>query len=229
MKPVLRLASLCFAWPDSNPVVQIEQLELAAGEHLFIQGPSGSGKTTLLNLITGLQPGFTGTLELAGQNLASLSSRALDRLRADHIGLLFQQFNLLPYLNLIDNVCLPCSLSRGRREAACRDGRSVEQEAERLLTRLQLDPALFHQRRVAELSIGQQQRVAAARALIGCPALIIADEPTSALDAATRDLFMRLLFEELEQSDSTLLMVSHDPALAAGFPRQLHLGERSSC
>ncbi len=230
MTPVLSLKSLSFAWHGrKEPVVQIDQLTLEAGEHLFIQGPSGSGKTTLLNLITGLQPGFTGTLELTGQNLANLSSRALDRLRADHIGLLFQQFNLLPYLNLIDNVCLPCTLSKQRREAASRDGRSVEQEAERLLTRLQLDPKLFRQRRVAELSIGQQQRVAAARALIGAPALIIADEPTSALDATSRDRFIHLLFEELDQSDSTLLMVSHDPSLAVHFPRQLHLGAPSSC
>lgn len=229
MKPVLHLESLSFAWPGSTPLVQIEQLQLSAGEHLFIQGPSGSGKTTLLNLITGLQSGFTGTVDLAGQSLAELSTRALDRFRADHIGMLFQQFNLLPYLNLIDNVCLPCTLSRKRRAAASREGRSVEQEAERLLTRLQLDSALFRQRRVAELSIGQQQRVAAARALIGGPALIIADEPTSALDAETRDLFMRLLFEELEQSESTLLMVSHDPALASHFPRHLHLGGTPSC
>ncbi len=229
MSPVLRLESLCFAWPGSEPVLQLDRLELKAGEHLFIQGPSGSGKTTLLNLITGLQPGYNGTLDVAGQALAGLSSRALDRLRADHIGLLFQQFNLLPYLNLIDNVCLPCKLSRERRDAATRSGGSVEQEAERLLTRLQLDPALFRQRRVAELSIGQQQRVAAARALIGGPTLIIADEPTSALDAVTRDHFMRLLFEELEQSDSTLLMVSHDPSLAPHFPRQLHLGDTVSC
>jgi putative ABC transport system ATP-binding protein len=229
MKPVLRLESLCFAWPDSPPVVQIDELELMPGEHLFIQGPSGSGKSTLLNLISGLQPGYTGTLEVAGQNLAQLSSRALDRLRANHIGLLFQQFNLLPYLNLIDNVCLPCSLSRQRRRVAGQNRRSIEQEAERLLTRLQLDPALFRRRQVAELSIGQQQRVAAARALIGRPTLIIADEPTSALDPDSRDHFMRLLFEELAQSDSTLLMVSHDPALAAGFPRHLHLGEHSPC
>jgi len=129
MKPVLRLESLCFAWPDSPPVVQIDELELMPGEHLFIQGPSGSGKSTLLNLITGLQPGYTGSLEVAGQNLARLSSRALDRLRADHIGLLFQQFNLLPYLNLIDNVCLPCSLSRQRRRVAGQHRRSIEQEA----------------------------------------------------------------------------------------------------
>lgn len=224
MNPVLSLGGLTFAWPAQTPLLQIEQLTLSPGEHLLIQGPSGCGKTTLLNLITGLQSGHSGTLEVAGHHLLQLSSRALDRLRADHTGLMFQQFNLLPYLNLVDNVTLPCTLSKRRRAAASSQGLTPVQEAERLLTRLQLDPALFHQRTVAELSIGQQQRVAAARALIGHPALIIADEPTSALDHANRDHFMALLFEELKHSGSTLLMVSHDPALAHYFPRTLNLG-----
>ncbi|GAA0787197.1 ABC transporter ATP-binding protein [Marinobacterium sediminicola] len=229
MSSVLRLKSLRFAWPNQAPILMIDQLELGPGDHLLIQGPSGSGKTTLLNLISGLQPGYDGTLEVAGQNLASMSSRALDRFRADQVGMLFQQFNLLPYLNLIDNVTLPCSLSALRRHRAGINGQCVEQEAERLLTRLQLDPALFRQRKVTELSIGQQQRVAAARALIGRPSLLIADEPTSALDTDSRDHFMQLLFEELNQSNTTLLMVSHDPALAKYFAQRLFLGRTASC
>lgn len=229
MTSVLRLESLRFAWPRSDPLLLVDSLELQPGEHLFIRGPSGSGKTTLLNLITGLQRGYSGTIEVTGHNLATLSSRALDRLRADHIGLLFQQFNLLPYLSLVDNVTLPCTLSRQRQRQAGNRGVSPVREAERLLTRLQLDPALFRQYRVAQLSIGQQQRVAAARALIGSPALIVADEPTSALDHDSRDHFMSLLLEELQHSNSTLLMVSHDPTLARHFPRQLELGGPASC
>ncbi|MBR9829678.1 MAG: ATP-binding cassette domain-containing protein [Oceanospirillales bacterium] len=229
MIPVLRLDALSFAWPHQSPLLHIDRLQLMPGEHLLIQGPSGSGKTTLLNLITGLQSGHGGTLEVAGHSLVQQSSRALDRLRADHMGLLFQQFNLLPYLSLVDNVTLPCMLSNRRRAAASHQGLTPAQEAERLLTRLQLDPALFHQRTVAELSIGQQQRVAAARALIGRPELIIADEPTSALDHTNRNHFMALLFEELQHSGSTLLMVSHDPALANHFPHTLNLGRMPSC
>ncbi|MBA4502364.1 ABC transporter ATP-binding protein [Marinobacterium marinum] len=229
MTHILHLKNLQFSWPGQPPVIELDQLHLAPGEHLFIQGPSGSGKTTLLNLITGLQPGYHGAVTVAGRELARLSSRARDQFRADHMGLLFQQFNLLPYLNLVDNVTLPCTLSAARRTTASQDSGSVDREAERLLTRLQLPPQLFRQRRTAELSIGQQQRVAAARALIGRPALIIADEPTSALDHASRDHFIQLLFEELEQSGSTLLMVSHDPALAARFPRHLQLGAATIC
>lgn len=229
MKPIIRIDNLRFAWPGQAPMLEIQQLQLQAGEHLFIQGPSGSGKSTLLNLIAGVLGGFEGEISLAGQSLASLSERQRDRLRADHIGVLFQQFNLLPYLNLIDNVSLPCTLSAPRREAAIRRSDSVQAEAHRLLERLQLPAKLFQRRTVAELSIGQQQRVAAARALIGAPELIIADEPTSALDGASRDRFMQLLLEELDQSNTTLLLVSHDPALSEYFSRHLTLEGASSC
>lgn len=229
MKPIISIDNLRFAWPGQAPMLEIQQLQLQAGEHLFIQGPSGSGKSTLLNLIAGILGGFEGEISLAGQPLANLSERQRDRLRADHIGVLFQQFNLLPYLNLTDNVSLPCTLSAPRREAAIRRSGSVQAEAHRLLERLQLPTELFQRRAVAELSIGQQQRVAAARALIGAPELIIADEPTSALDGASRDRFMQLLLEELDQSNTTLLLVSHDPALSEYFSRHLTLEGAGSC
>jgi putative ABC transport system ATP-binding protein len=229
MSPLIEIRNLHFAWPGEAEVLNIEQLQLQPGEHLFIQGPSGSGKSTLLNLIAGVLSGFKGDIKLAGHSLASLSERQRDRLRADHIGVLFQQFNLLPYLNLIDNVSLPCTLSAPRREAAIRRSGSVQAEAHRLLERLQLPTELFQRRAVAELSIGQQQRVAAARALIGAPELIIADEPTSALDGASRDRFMQLLLEELDQSNTTLLLVSHDPALSEYFSRHLTLEGAGSC
>lgn len=229
MSPLIEIRNLHFAWPGEAEAVSIEQLQLQPGEHLFIQGPSGSGKSTLLNLIAGVLSGFKGDIKLAGHSLASLSERQRDRLRADHIGVLFQQFNLLPYLNLIDNVSLPCTLSAPRREAAIRRSGSVQAEAHRLLERLQLPTELFQRRAVAELSIGQQQRVAAARALIGAPELIIADEPTSALDGTSRDRFMQLLLEELAQSNTTLLLVSHDPELADHFSRHLTLEGGGSC
>lgn len=223
MTLVVDIRKLSFAWPGEAPVIELEQLQLAAGEHLFIQGPSGSGKSTLLNLIGGVLTGFTGDIRLAGQSLAQLSARQRDRLRADHLGVLFQQFNLLPYLNLVDNVTLPCTLSRRRRAAAIERSGSVENEAARLLERLQLPPQRYRKQAVAQLSIGQQQRVAAARALIGAPDLMIADEPTSALDIRGRDLFMQLLLEELAHSGTTLILVSHDPALSGYFDRHLNL------
>ncbi|MBV0932761.1 ABC transporter ATP-binding protein [Marinobacterium weihaiense] len=229
MTPILHAESLSFAWPGQPPLFQLPELILPAGEHLVITGPSGSGKTTLLNVLAGLQAGHSGHLSVAGEALSTLSSRALDRLRADRMGLLFQQFNLLPYLNLIDNVTLPCTLSSVRRDAVSRQGLAPAEAAERLLTRMQLDPALFYRRRVAELSIGQQQRVAAARALIGNPALILADEPTSALDPDNRDRFMALLRDELAACGSSLVMVSHDPALIRGFDHHLDLGALISC
>jgi putative ABC transport system ATP-binding protein len=224
MKPIISIDNLRFAWPGQAPVLEIPQLQLAAGEHLFIQGPSGSGKSTLLNLLAGVLTGFEGEIRVAEHALGRLSERRRDRLRADRIGVLFQQFNLLPYLNLTDNVSLPCSLSAKRRSAAIQRSGSVEAEAKRLLAQLQLPTELFDRRAVAELSIGQQQRVAAARALIGSPDLIIADEPTSALDGASRDRFMQLLLDELAQSETTLLLVSHDPSLAHYFSRHLDLG-----
>jgi len=227
MKPVLNIEQLCFAWPGQPPLIDIPSLQLHTGEHLFIQGDSGSGKSTLLNLIIGMLPGFSGQVEIAGQALHTLSRRQTDRLRADQMGILFQQFNLLPYLNLVENVCLPCRFSSARRAAACQRSQSPQQEAIRLLERLRLDVGKLQKRPVAELSIGQQQRVAAARALIGSPALIIADEPTSALDPGHRDLFIDLLLEEAEFCGSTLLMVSHDPALTTHFNRQLKLGGHS--
>lgn len=224
MTRVLNIEQLRFAWPAQPTLIDIPTLQLHAGEHLFIQGDSGSGKSTLLNLLTGMLPGFSGQIEIAGQTLHTLSRRQTDRLRADQLGILFQQFNLLPYLNLIENVCLPCRFSTTRRTTACRRSESPQREAIRLLERLGLDAGKLLQRPVAELSIGQQQRVAAARALIGAPALIIADEPTSALDPRHRDLFIDLLLEEAEHCGSTLLMVSHDPALTTYFKRRLQLG-----
>ncbi|MES1162446.1 MAG: ATP-binding cassette domain-containing protein, partial [Rhizobacter sp.] len=140
--------------------------------------------------------------------------------RADHVGYIFQQFNLLPYLSVIDNVLLPCRFSALRAQRAGVPHRA----AESLLARVGLAQALWS-RPAAQLSVGQQQRVAAARALIGTPELVIADEPTSALDAPLRDGFMDLLLGECRAAGSTLVFVSHDERLAARFDRRLSLPE----
>lgn len=220
---LLDLDGVRFAWTTGRPLIDIERFTLGAGETVFLAGPSGSGKSTLLSLIGGVIAADAGRLRVCGHDLAALSGVARDRLRADHLGIIFQQFNLVPYLSMEDNVLLPCRFSRARRARIAQAGSSPPAEARRLLSRLGLDRPSLTGRPVTGLSIGQQQRVAVARALIGAPALIIADEPTSALDEGTRERFMALLFDECRASGAALLFVSHDARLAVRFDRHLDL------
>lgn len=222
--PVVRIADLRFAWPGHAPLLNIGAFELNAGERLFLRGPSGSGKSTLLGLIAGVLESDNGALHVLGQDLVKLSGGQRDQVRADHLGVIFQLFNLVPYLSVVQNVILPCRFSR-RRQSEAQAAGGVEQEAKRLLARLGLDDPDLLARNVTDLSVGQQQRVAAARALIGNPSLIIADEPTSALDADTRDRFIDLLSQEAQKTNAALLFVSHDASLAGLFDRALDLPE----
>jgi putative ABC transport system ATP-binding protein len=219
------MRTLRYRWPRAAcDTLDIEALDVAAGEAVFVYGPSGCGKSTLLALLAGVLVPSGGSLQVLGREWQSLSGARRDRLRADHVGYIFQQFNLLPYLSVLDNVRLPCRLSAQRRrraQAAAPDGGL--QAAQQLLQRVGLGPPWWH-RAAAELSVGQQQRVAAARALIGTPELVIADEPTSALDEPLRDAFMALLRQACTEAGSTLLFVSHDARLAAHFGRQVDLG-----
>ena len=210
--------ALCYRWPGAAAdCLAIERLHIGAGQTVFLHGPSGSGKSTLLGLMAGVLLPRQGTVRLLGQDWAALSGARRDAFRADHVGYIFQQFNLLPYLSVLDNVLLPCRFSALRRRRA-----QASAGAEQLLEHVGLGPALWP-RRAAELSVGQQQRVAAARALIGQPELVIADEPTSALDAALRDAFMALLLQQCRDAGSTLVFVSHDERLAAQFDQTLSL------
>jgi putative ABC transport system ATP-binding protein len=219
MNAVLAIDSLRFAWPgEDRPVLDIEALSVAPGEKVFLHGPSGSGKSTLLAAIGALVVPQAGRITLCGRDLSALSRGGRDRFRADHLGVIFQQFNLLPWLDVLANVALPCRFSKTR---AARAG-DVEGAGRELLRSMDLEPSLWH-RRADQLSVGQQQRVAAARALIGQPELLLADEPTSALDADRRDRFLDLLFARLEQAGSALLFVSHDLALGARFDRVVEL------
>lgn len=224
-QPLLELHDLLFAWPGQAPLLDIPALRLEAGEALFLKGPSGSGKTTLLGLLGGVNLPGQGSIRLLGQNLADLGQGARDRFRVDHTGYIFQQFNLLPFLSVRENVELPCHFSRIRAERAARRHGSVDQAAGVLLSHLGLDDPTLLGRRAGSLSIGQQQRVAAARALIGQPELVIADEPTSALDTDAREAFIRLLFDECRDAGASLLFVSHDQSLAPLFDRHLSLAE----
>ena len=221
--PIIGLNQLKYSWPgQTRPALEIDAFRLNAGERLFVYGPSGCGKSTLLSLLAGVVVPQQGEVCIAGQRIDRLGAAKRDHFRADHIGLVFQQFNLLPYLNVLDNVTLACDFSRKRAANLKQQGVSAPDEARRLLSRLLLPEALWAQS-VMQLSIGQQQRVAVARALIGAPDLIIADEPTSALDRESRDQFLQLLMTETAQSGSSLVFVSHDDALKMHFDRHLHL------
>lgn len=221
--PVLALRDLHFSWPRRAWTLHIPQLQLLTGETLFLHGPSGCGKSTLLNLVAGTLRSQSGAVELLGQDLACGSGARRDRLRADHIGVLFQQFNLLPFLSLIDNVLLPCRFSSRRRARAVQRHGSMLNAAAALLEQLGLADSALQRAPVMELSVGQQQRAAAARALIGGPELVIADEPTSALDTDARDAFLSLLFDECAAARAALLFVSHDLTLAPRFAHTVSL------
>jgi len=193
-----------------------------AGERVFIHGPSGSGKSTLLALLGGVLIPERGSVQVLGTELSSLPPARRDRFRGDHVGFVFQLFNLVPYLSVLENVMLPCRFSARRRGRAIDAGGSVHAEAVRLLSHLDLEPSLLA-RQVTDLSVGQQQRVAAARALLGRPEIVVADEPTSALDANRQESFLRLLLQECAAAGATLLFVSHDRRLAVQFTREIDL------
>ena len=213
----LSLHGLRYRWPGAAAdTLAIDDLSLLPGDTVFLRGPSGCGKSTLLSLAAGVVLPDAGQAQLLGQNWASLGASARDRHRAAHLGYIFQQFNLLPYLSVLDNVRLPLRFSPAR---ARRAGPAA---AEALLERTGLPSTLWGQR-ADRLSVGQQQRVAAARALIGAPEVVIADEPTSALDEPLREAFIDLLRDSCAQAGSALLFVSHDARLAERFARVVDL------
>ena len=220
-EPILSLTGVRFRWPDGPLLLDIDRFELAPGERVFLQGASGSGKSTLLGLIAGIHQPETGQVRIHGLDLVGLRASARDRVRGSELGYVFQQFNLVPYLSVLENVLLPLTFSADRRARAEQHGAPRDQALE-LLRALGLDDELAS-RSPGNLSVGQQQRVAVARALLGRPPLLICDEPTSALDANARDDFLDLLIRSVEASQAALIFVSHDPSLAGHFPRQLRL------
>lgn len=217
--PAILIEQLKFAYTRGKDVLDISRFVLPRGERMFLHGPSGTGKTTLLGLLAGILEPASGKIEVLGRSYAGMRGSARDHFRGSHIGYIFQMFNLIPYLNVRDNIVLPCLLSPERKERL--RGQAPEDAAAEIASHLQIADLLS--KRVTELSVGQQQRVAAARALMGSPELIIADEPTSALDSDRREIFLQLLFKEAERSNSTILFVSHDQSLAPLFTRTLSL------
>lgn len=218
-EPIIELRDVAAGY-GSRIVLALDALALARGERVFVAGPSGSGKSTLLGLVAGVLVPERGTVRVLGEDLGRLSGAARDRFRGSHCGIVFQQFNLVPYLSVIDNVLLPLRFSPERR---ARVGAGARDEARRLLAALGLESLAGEARGVATLSVGEQQRVAVARALLGRPELVIADEPTSALDADARGAFLELLLTECRAAGSTLLFVSHDAALGPLFERRIDL------
>ncbi|MDH5601466.1 MAG: ATP-binding cassette domain-containing protein [Gammaproteobacteria bacterium] len=222
---VIDIKQLEFSWKENSPLtLDIEQLKIQSTERVFIKGASGSGKSTLLSLLGGVLVPQKGKIEILGQPINSLNSTARDIFRANHIGFIFQMFNLLPYLSVIENVILPLHFSAQRKQRVLKNG-SIKDEALRLLAHLDLSAEDILSRATHELSVGQQQRVAAARALIGRPEIVIADEPTSSLDADRRDAFIELLVNECKENNSTLIFVSHDQSLESHFNRSISLSE----
>ena len=223
---MVKLENLRFRWSAADAVVlDIEEFHVADGERVFVEGPSGCGKTTLLNVLSGIAIAESGVVSINGGNLTGMKPSERDAFRADNIGVIFQTFNLLPYLSMVENVALSCSFSVARHRRSLDKSATPAAEAERLLSRMGLAVEIV--RPVSRLSAGQQQRVAAARALIGSPKLVVADEPTSALDGPSRDAFLNLLLDECRENLATLVFVSHDTSLADRFDRRVSLPEIS--
>ncbi len=219
--PAVALTDVRFAYKAGRDVLAIERLTIARGETVFLHGPSGSGKTTLLGLLAGVLQANRGQVQVLGEDFTRMASGARDAFRARHLGYVFQMFNLIPYLSVKENILLPIRLDAGRR---ARLGSQSFDAAVREVAG-ELDIARYLDTPIGELSVGQQQRVAAARALIGQPEVVIADEPTSALDTDRREQFLQLLFRSCEKAQATLVFVSHDHTLMPLFSRIVELGE----
>ncbi len=231
--PVLTISALRFRYPvdhadagapPAGDLVDVHALSLAPGEQLLLTGGSGSGKSTLLHLIAGLIDPRAGSVTVAGQNVHALAPAARDRHRGRAIGMIFQTFNLLPGFSAIENVMLAMMFA----DAKQLPPREHRGRASDLLTRLGLPAGRLHDADVTKLSIGQQQRVAVARAIACQPSLVLADEPTASLDPENRDAAIELIQSACKDANAALLCVSHDPAIAQRFARRVRLADLRS-
>jgi putative ABC transport system ATP-binding protein len=221
LDPILTLSDVRYRWAGARSFgLHIPSLSIAPAETVLLLGDSGSGKSTLLSLLCGTITAQSGAVSVCGFDIATLSAGQRDRFRAEQIGLIFQQFNLLPFASVQDNIALPLQFAPKRRARVD----DITAEALRLCRALDL-PSDVMKARAGTLSVGQQQRVAAARALIGTPPLIVADEPTSSLDASAQARFLELLFAQSRAHGTALLMVSHDARLADQFDRVIHMAD----
>ena len=216
--PALSISDLAFQFDaETGPILRIKSWQVDRGKQVFLQGASGSGKSSLLTLLAGLRVPTMGEVRVLGTTISNLSNHERDRFRALNIGVVFQQFNLIPYLSVMDNILLAAKFGET-------EGSSVRQRATELLSRVNLKAELF-ERKSVDLSVGQQQRVAIVRALINYPALLLVDEPTSALDKANRDSFLTLLLEVLAENNCAMVFVSHDSDIGKHFSNRMELSE----
>jgi ABC-type lipoprotein export system ATPase subunit len=199
-----------FQQPNGNqlPVLDIAEFRAAAGEQVVLVGRSGSGKTTLLHVIAGISRADSGRVKIDGWDITLLSEAERDRFRAEHIGYVFQTFNLLPGFSALENVLVAMRFARGHVDKA---------RAKQLLKRVGLEHRMSH--KPPMLSVGEQQRVAVARALANKPRLLLADEPTASVDAANQQAILDLIRETCQEENVTLLLVTHAPEVAQQFPR----------
>ena len=211
--------ALKFHYPSSSPIIDIPHWEVMSNEHVFLSGASGSGKSTLLNLICGTLTPTQGEIKLLEQPFSSLSSRKRDRFRAQHIGVVFQQFNLIDYLTVQQNIEAAVYFAKPSKNTQLD---IINTRLPNLLEQLQLPHHILNTQ-ASNLSVGQQQRVAIVRALINDPTILIVDEPTSALDVSARDTFMQLL--KKVATKSALIFVSHDPSLAQYFDTHVAINQ----
>tara|TARA_A100001015_G_scaffold103360_1_gene114714 strand:+ start:1157 stop:1813 length:657 start_codon:yes stop_codon:yes gene_type:complete len=202
----------------SGKKIHFPDIQVMAGEKIVLVGPSGSGKSTLLNLLSGVLPIQTGSIRLLGQQYSNLSPIQLDKMRANHIGIIFQSLNLIPYLSGFENAVLGLEFSIARRTKVG----DVAHAARSLGSQLGLTPNTLSQK-PDQLSVGQQQRVAVIRAMLGNPELILADEPTSALDPIAAKKFISEMNSSAEDSVQAIIVVSHNPEIIPWFDRVIRI------
>lgn len=224
MPPIrLKATDLSHVWDTPRrPGARVDDFAMVPGESLFLEGPSGAGKSTLLAALAGVLRPVSGDVALDGVSYRNLSDSALEAMRADQVGFLFQRLHLVGYLTVMQNLMLPVDFSVERARRLRARGESPRAQARRLLERLGLEASLWTES-AARLSVGQQQRVAAARALMGDPPLLVADEPTSALDPVSQESLVELLLEECSQRGAVLLAAGHDTRVSARFTRTLRV------
>jgi ABC-type lipoprotein export system ATPase subunit len=215
---MIRIDALRFTYPDAEFMLRIPQLHVAPGEKVAVIGPSGSGKTTLLNLIAGILAPRHGRVDCAGVRISDLGDRQRRDFRIRTIGLVFQDFELLDYLDVLDNILHPYRITRTLRLT-----RAVRQRAIELAQQMDIGDKLH--RRVDHLSQGEKQRVAICRALLPSPGLVLADEATGNLDPRNKVHILELLFRSVEAHDATLLAVTHDHELLAHFDRVVNFSD----
>jgi putative ABC transport system ATP-binding protein len=211
---MITIENLRFNYPRSNFELRIADLTVGAGEKVAFIGPSGSGKTTLLNLIAGIYKPQTGSCSVNGQPVDRLADRERRDFRISKIGMVFQQFELLEYLNTEDNILLPYLINK-----SLQLNNETRQRARELAAQMGIGDKL--KRYPHQLSQGEQQRVAICRALINGPSLILADEPTGNLDPANKRKILDLLFQQSESQGQTLVVVTHDLGILDGFDRTI--------